>query len=150
MGILARVEEYKGHVYLAQAAHILKSQGRKFRILVAGTGAFEARLREIVVEQGVEDEMTLLGFRSDVAGLLSILDVQLNASYGTEATSMALLEGMSLALPSIVSGLRRKSVAGERWGQRPDLSQPGQRGSGRVHSPPDGPPGRAETDGLPG
>ena len=36
--------------------------------------------------------MTLLGFRSDVAGLLSILDVQLNASYGTEATSMALLE----------------------------------------------------------
>ena len=103
LGILARVEEYKGHVYLAQAAHILKSQGRKFRILVAGTGAFEARLREIVVEQGVEDEMTLLGFRSDVAGLLSILDVQLNASYGTEATSMALLEGMSLALPSIVS-----------------------------------------------
>ena len=70
---------------------------------MAGTGAFEARLREIVVEQGVEDEMTLLGFRSDVAGLLSILDVQLNASYGTEATSMALLEGMSLALPSIVS-----------------------------------------------
>lgn len=47
--------------------------------------------------------MSLLGFRSDVAALLSILDVQLNASYGTEATSMALLEGMSLGLPSIVS-----------------------------------------------
>ncbi len=35
--------------------------------------------------------------------LLNILDVQLNASYGTEATSMALLEGMSLGLPSIAS-----------------------------------------------
>ena len=103
LGILARLEEYKGHVYLAQAARILKEQGRKFRILAAGTGAFEAELRKAVAEEGVEDVMSLLGFRSDVAALLSILDVQLNASYGTEATSMALLEGMSLGLPSIVS-----------------------------------------------
>ena len=36
LGILARLEEYKGHVYLAQAARILKEQGRKFRILAAG------------------------------------------------------------------------------------------------------------------
>ena len=103
LGILARLEEYKGHVYLAQAARILKEQGRKFRILAAGTGAFEAELQKVVVEEGVEDVMSLLGFRSDVAALLSILDVQLNVSYGTEATSMALLEGMSLGLPSIVS-----------------------------------------------
>ena len=103
LGILARLEEYKGHVYLAQAARILKEQGRKFRILAAGTGAFEAELRKAVAEEGVEDVMSLLGFRSDVAALLSILDGQLNASYGTEATSMALLEGMSLGLPSIVS-----------------------------------------------
>ena len=45
----------------------------------------------------------MLGFRSDVTALLNVLDVQLNASYGTEATSMALLEGMSLGLPSVVS-----------------------------------------------
>jgi glycosyltransferase involved in cell wall biosynthesis len=45
----------------------------------------------------------MLGFRSDVAALLNILDVQLNASYGTEATSMALLEGMSLGLPTVAS-----------------------------------------------
>ena len=47
--------------------------------------------------------MKLLGFRSDAAALLNILDVQLNCSYGTEATSMALLEGMSLGLPTIAS-----------------------------------------------
>jgi glycosyltransferase involved in cell wall biosynthesis len=32
-----------------------------------------------------------------------MLDVQLNASYGTEATSLSLLEGMSAGLPAIVS-----------------------------------------------
>ncbi len=103
LGILARVEEYKGHATIAQAARILKDQGRSFRILAAGVGDYSGELERLVKELDVEDVMSLLGFRSDVADLLSILDVQLNASFGTEATSIALLEGMSLGLPSIVS-----------------------------------------------
>ena len=103
-GILARIEDYKGHLYLVEAARLLKEQGRTdFRILIAGTGAFEAEVAKAVAEAGVGDVVQMLGFRSDVAALLNVLDVQLNASYGTEATSMALLEGMSLGLPSVVS-----------------------------------------------
>ena len=104
LGILARIEDYKGHLYLIHAARLLKQQGHtNFRILIAGTGTFEEEVRRAVIENGVEDVVQMLGFRSDVTELLNILDVQLNASYGTEATSMALLEGMSLGLPSIVS-----------------------------------------------
>ena len=103
-GILARMEDYKGHLYLVHAAKLLKDQGRtNFRVLMAGTGSFEEEVARAVVEMGVEDVVQMLGFRSEVDQLLNILDVQLNASYGTEATSLALLEGMSLGLPSIVS-----------------------------------------------
>ena len=103
-GILARIEDYKGHLYLIHAAKLLKDQGRtNFRILIAGTGSFEEEVHRAVVEMGVGDVVQMLGFRSDVAELLNILDVQLNTSYGTEATSLALLEGMSLGLPSIAS-----------------------------------------------
>ena len=103
-GILARIEDYKGHLYLVYAAKLLKDRGySNFRILVAGTGAFEEEVTRAVTEMGVEDVVQMLGFRSDAAALLNILDVQLNASYGTEATSMALLEGMSLGLPTIAS-----------------------------------------------
>ena len=103
-GILARIEDYKGHLYLVYAAKQLKDRGyQNFRVLVAGTGAFEEEVRRAVVEMGVDDVVQMLGFRSDVKELLNILDVQLNASYGTEATSMALLEGMSLGLPSVAS-----------------------------------------------
>lgn len=103
-GILARIEDYKGHLYLVYAAKLLKDRGySNFRILVAGTGAFEEEVTRAVTEMGVEDVVQMLGFRSDAAALLNILDVQLNASYGTEATSMALLEGMSLGLPTISS-----------------------------------------------
>ena len=103
-GILARIEDYKGHLYLVSAANLLKEKGyTNFRILIAGTGDFEQDVRDAVIVSGVTDVVQMLGFRSDVKELLNICDCQLNASYGTEATSMALLEGMSLGLPSIVS-----------------------------------------------
>ena len=103
-GILARLEDYKGHLYLVEAARLLRERGRKdFTVLVAGTGPFAETLRRAVEQFGVEDYIRLLGFRSDVPQLLNLLDVQLNCSYGTEATSMALLEGMSLGLPTIAS-----------------------------------------------
>ena len=118
-GILARLEEYKGHQYLIEAAKLLKERGyTKFRVLIAGTGGYETQLAQAVQDTGTGDVVQLLGFRSDVAALLSILNVQLNVSYGTEATSMALLEGMSLGLPSIVSD----------YGGNPFVITPGQDG----------------------
>ena len=102
-GILARIEPYKGHLYILEAAEQLKREGRRFRILIAGTGSFENEVRRAITEKGLEHEVLFLGFRSDVAKLLSILDVQLNASYGTEASSIALCEGMSLGVPAVAS-----------------------------------------------
>ena len=103
-GILARIEDYMGHLYLVYAAKLLKARGySNFRILVAGTGAFEEEVTRAVTEMGVEDVVQMLGFRSDAAALLNILDVQLNASYGPAATSIPLQEGMSLGLPTIAS-----------------------------------------------
>ena len=103
-GILARIEDYKGHLYLVEAARLLKERGvTGFRVLIAGTGAFEKEVAQAVEKAKVGDVVNMLGFRSDVAQLLVALDVQLNASYGTEATSLALLEGMSLGLPTIAS-----------------------------------------------
>ena len=74
-GILARIEDYKGHLYLVSAARILKEKGlTNFRILIAGTGAFENDVRDAVVVSGVSDVVQMLGFRSDVKELLNICD----------------------------------------------------------------------------
>ena len=102
-GILARIEDYKGHMNILEAADILKKNGRKIKILVAGTGAFEDEVKKRCSELGLDDTVLFLGFVTDVAGVLSILDVQLNASYGTEATSLSLLEGFSMGVPAVVS-----------------------------------------------
>lgn len=103
LGILARIEPYKGHLHILEAMKILTDQGRKVRLLVAGTGAYEEELKEKTEQLGLADRVVYLGFQSDVSAVLSVLDLQLNASYGTETSSLSILEGLSMGLPAVVS-----------------------------------------------
>lgn len=102
-GILARLEPYKGHMLLLEAAKRLKDEGRDFRILIGGSGTAEQDIRAKIAALELEDRVLFLGFVEQVSQVLSILDVQLNCSYGTEASSLALIEGMSLGLATVAS-----------------------------------------------
>lgn len=100
--IIARIEDYKGHMCLIDAAKKLHDKGRDFLFLIAGTGSFEENVRKKIDALGLSENVRCLGFVEDVSSLLSVLDVQLNASF-VEATSISLLEGMSIGLPAVVS-----------------------------------------------
>lgn len=102
-GIFARLEPYKGHRLLLEAAKELKDEGRDFRFLICGTGPSQEDILRDIRELELQDRVLFLGFVTDVAQVLSILDVQLNCSYGTEASSLALIEGMSLGLATVAS-----------------------------------------------
>lgn len=102
-GYPARLEDYKGHDLLLEAARNLKQQGRNFRILIAGKGNQEQALREQAESMGLSDRVRFLGFVENMAGFLGMLDVQLNCSTLSEACSMSIIEGMSLGLPTVAS-----------------------------------------------
>ena len=103
ISIIARLEDIKGHDYFIDAADILLNKGYKAKFFIAGTGSYEEHLKEKVAAIGRENDIILTGFLTDVENLLKITDIQVNASFGTEATSLSLLEGMSLGIPAVVS-----------------------------------------------
>ncbi|PWM55318.1 MAG: glycosyltransferase family 1 protein [Oscillospiraceae bacterium] len=104
VGMSARLEEVKGHIYLIEAARILRERGMKnLRVLIIGTGATEGMLKAKVREYALEDCVIFAGFVSDVAPYIEVMDAIINCSFGTEATSMALIEAMSLAKPAIAT-----------------------------------------------
>lgn len=103
IGIIARLEAVKGHEFLIDAAEQLKEKGKKIKVLIAGAGNREKELKKLVEVKQLQDDVLFTGFLTDVSKLLSIMDLQVNASYGTEATSLSLLEGMSLGIPAVVS-----------------------------------------------
>lgn len=103
ISIIARLEDIKGHDYFIDAADILLKKGVKAKFVIAGTGSYEEHLKEKVKSMGLENDILFTGFISDVDKLMNITDLQCNASFGTEATSISLLEGMSLGIPAVVS-----------------------------------------------
>lgn len=104
VGMSARLEEVKGHIYLIEAARILRERGVKnLRVLIIGTGTTEPMLRSKVQEYHLEDCVLFPGFVTDVAPYIQVMDAIINCSFGTEATSMALIEAMSLAKPAIAT-----------------------------------------------
>lgn len=104
VGMSARLEEVKGHIYLVEAARILHERGcENLKVLIIGTGTTEHELKAKTAEYGLADCVLFPGFVSDVAPYIKLMDVIINCSFGTEATSMALLEAMSLAKPAIAT-----------------------------------------------
>ena len=117
MGMLARLEEVKGHIYMLKAAEILKAEGREFKVLFAGTGTEEAKLKEKTLTMGLADRVKFLGFCENPEQFLNCIDLQINASH-TETTCLAILEGMSIGLPTVASN----------GGGNPDVIQDGESG----------------------
>lgn len=102
VGILARVEEYKGHHTLKLAVEELLAQQVPIKLLVAGDGSYFNTFQE-ECKQLPENTVHFTGFVSDVSQPLTAMDVQVNASYESETSCLSLLEGMSIGLPAVAS-----------------------------------------------
>lgn len=103
ISIVARLEDIKGHDYFIEAADELLKCGVDAVFVIAGTGSYEDKLKAKVSNLNRQKDIIFTGFISEVNKLMNVTDIQVNASYGTEATSLALLEGMSLGIPAVVS-----------------------------------------------
>lgn len=105
--ISARLEPCKGHSYIVEAARILSERqgatSRHIRFIFMGDGSERARLAEQCRRLCVEDDVIFTGFIGDVAPWYNISDAVLNASWGTEATSLSICEAMSLGKPIVAT-----------------------------------------------
>src|SRR5207253_2814927 len=66
---VARFEEPKDHRTLLQALCLLKDEPWTMRLI--GDGPLEPEIRRMTADLGLEDRLTFLGARSDVAALLA-------------------------------------------------------------------------------
>lgn len=104
VSIIARLEKIKGQEYFIEAARqIIERKKINARFIIAGTGSEEEALKEKVKSLGLSKNIIFTGFVENIEEILNITDIQVNASYGTEATSLSLLEGMSLGIPAVVT-----------------------------------------------
>ena len=103
----ARLEAWKGHAILIEAARSLSSAAVKIWIAGGVQRAAEQpyfdRLAAAVVAHGLRDSVSLLGERTDVAELLPLADVYCQPNTAPEPFGIAIAEAMRAGLPCVVS-----------------------------------------------
>ena len=83
-----------------------------------GKGSKYFELKELSRILGVSDKVDFCGFTSDITPYLNCFDLNLNCSRGTETSSLAISEGMSIGLPCVASD----------WGGNPHMVHDGYNG----------------------
>ena len=117
IGTVAVLRKEKAHEVLLDAAERLVDEFPRLRVLIAGTGPEEERLRALVRARALESRVLLLGFRRDVPDVLAALDV-LVLSSDREGSPLAVMEAMAAGKPTVAT----------RVGGVPDLLEDGEHG----------------------
>ncbi len=103
VSIVARLNTVKGHEYFVKSAKMVIDSGIDAKFIIAGTGAEEENIKALIRKLDLEEHVVMAGFIADVEPLMNAMDIQVNCSFGTEATSLSLLEGMSIKKPAVVT-----------------------------------------------
>ncbi len=104
IGVIARLEEQKGHIYLFRALMRLIPDFPQIKVLVVGDGTLRPVLEAQVMEMGMSEEVLFVGTRKDIPEILAALDLFILPSLW-EGFSMALLEALATGTPVIATAV---------------------------------------------
>ena len=102
IGTSGRLEPVKGPEFLIKAASSIISQYPNTFFLFAGDGSLSQDLKKKALDLGIEKNIVFLGWREDVAKIISIFDVFCLPSLN-EGMGRVLVEAMALGKPIVAS-----------------------------------------------
>jgi glycosyltransferase involved in cell wall biosynthesis len=98
IGVVARLEEQKGHMVLFRALRRLLPDFPQIKVLVVGDGTLRPVLEAKVLEMGLSEQVLFVGTRKDIPEILAALDLFILPSLW-EGFSMAILEALATGTP---------------------------------------------------
>ncbi len=105
IGTMKALEVRYGFEFLIEAMPQVLDEVPHARLVIAGGGTEEGRLKDLVQSLGIHDEVTFLGRvrHDDIPGLLDRFDVLVNPTVVPEAFGVAVLEGSASGLPVVAT-----------------------------------------------
>ena len=103
---VGELNKNKNHETVIRA--VSKLNNPKICYVICGKGDLEGQLRELVASLGMERQVKLLGFRTDVSEIYQVADMFVFPSF-REGLSVSLMEAMAAGLPVVCSDIRGNS-----------------------------------------
>ena len=100
LGNAGRLTAQKGQKHLIDIAKKLKNKGLEFTLFIAGSGDMEEELRYLIDENGLNNEIIMLGFVEDMDAFMNSIDVFLLTSEW-EGFGFVLVEAMVREVPVV-------------------------------------------------
>jgi len=102
IGTIGRLIHQKGVHVLLQAFAMCAKRHPTISLLVVGDGPERSNLENLTEQLGLVDRVHFLGYRSDVPGILSYVDIFALPSFG-EGFGLVLLEAMASSKPVVAT-----------------------------------------------
>lgn len=102
---ISEINKNKNYITMLQAIKKLAETMPNIRFVSCGTGVWDAKIKEYAKDLGVDDKCLFLGYRKDIAKILSISDIFMHASH-REGLTLSVMEAMSFGVPCVVSNVR--------------------------------------------
>ena len=103
VGLVARLENYKGHRTLIKVAKIASNTNNHIKFIFIGDGSIKKDLIDFTRQLGVDDKIIFTGFVDNVAEYMNTFDLNVNCSIGTETSCLAISEGLSIGIPIVAT-----------------------------------------------
>ena len=104
VGVVARLEPQKGHVYLIEAAQKIIDMFPRVKFVFIGKGGLREELEEKIRKAGLSEHFVFLGFREDVSMVLRAVDIFALPSL-FEGLPNVVLEAMAAGKPVVASAV---------------------------------------------
>jgi len=104
IGIVARLVPVKNHSLLLEAFSIVREKDRRVLLWIVGSGELRNAIMRRVHELGIQDDVVLMGSRTDIPVILNALDLFVLSSL-SEGLSVTLLEAMSVGVPIVATNV---------------------------------------------
>lgn len=104
IGLVARLSDVKGHIYLIEAFALIQDQFPLLRCVFFGEGPMESVLRAAVVEKGLVNKVFFYPVVNRTAELLGLFDIFVLPSL-SEGLGLSLMEAQSAGLPVVASAV---------------------------------------------
>jgi glycosyltransferase involved in cell wall biosynthesis len=115
VGMIGRLDEQKNPLDFIRAAAIVSKRYSNVQFLIVGGGSLRPECERLINELNLKERVFLLGYRNDVARILSILTITAMSSLW-EGLPIAFLEAMSAGKPIVandVDGAKDVVINGE-------------------------------------
>jgi glycosyltransferase involved in cell wall biosynthesis len=131
VGIVGRLQPWKGQDRLLRAQALLRERGHRFHLVIVGGDSYSlspeyaASLPQLIARLGLDEAVTMTGEVPDARPYVGQFDVLVNAS-DPEPFGIVLLEGMAAAVPVVAvnAGGPRDFIEDRRTGMLAQSGDP--------------------------